>query len=286
MSEENLQNPADISNEVDAASPESEEIKVTVNKATKEFTIKDLTTGKVITLKANVTEEEDEEEDEDSDEDEYEPLSPEAFRDALKRVDDLGLTWSADRALHVKPKQPELEDALYSEDFSKIQAQYPSLPRELTAVVFHALTGKDAPESVVGSDADLEKKIAAVRDFIITIEFRSEFFFKHAIKVPYFESVDWEVVVKTSEKNVKDMPGTAYALLLLTFHNTNPTVGRLDEHQNITVAVDINLVNKLIRTFVDIKTALEDSRYFTESVNELPKREDKDNETNSGNHLQ
>lgn len=270
MSQENPIPDAEVSLPLSS----SDDIEVTINKSTKEISLKDPTTGRLITFKANVIEpEEEENEIGDEDEEDVVPLTAQDFQDALQRIDSLGLTWTADRTLEIKPKNPESEEALYSEEFREIQRKYPALPRELTAVVFHALTGREAPEVIVGDESNLREKVATVRDIIITPEFRSEFFFKHAIKVPYLESVDWEVVVKTRERNVSDIPGTAYALLLLTFHNTNPTVGRLDEHQNTTVAVDINLVNRLIRTFVEIKTALEDSQHVTKLFNELPKIE-------------
>lgn len=286
MSEENLQKPAETAISEDTPSISlSEDIEVTINKATNELTIKDPATGRLITFKANIVEPEEDEEDSDEGEND-EPLSPDDFQEALQRINSLGLTWTIDRVLEVSPKNPESEDALYSEEFKEIQLTYPTLPRELTAVVYHTLTGRDAPESIVGNKDDLKKKVAVVRNLVITPELRSEFFFKNAIKVPYFESVDWEIVLKTHERGVADMPGSAYALLLLTFHNTNSRVSRIDEHENKTVAADINLVNKLIRTFVDIKTALEDAQRLTKLFNELPSSEDKDDATTTQHQLQ
>lgn len=271
MSKENLQPPAD-ENELQgiSQSPFEEDIEVTINKSTNEISLKDPATERVITFKANVIEQEEEIEEEDE---EIHPLSPDDFRDALQRIDKLDLTWSADRPLYVRAKSTKSEENLYSEEFREIQHEYPSLPRELTAVVFHALTGREAPEIVIGDATDLQRKVEAVREIIITPEFRSEFFFKHAIKVPYIESIDWEVVIKTRERNVRHMPGTAYALLLLTFHNTNPTMGEIDKHQNITAAVDINLVNRLLRTLIEVKGALEETQRITELVNRQPKAE-------------
>jgi hypothetical protein len=75
------------------------------------------------------------------------------------------------------------------------------------------------------------------------------------------------------------MPAVAYALLMLTFHNTNSNVSAGNTHQNVTVAVNLRLVNKLISTLVDIKTGLEDAQKLTEQVTERAK----DTKDNAGN---
>jgi hypothetical protein len=251
--------------------PLDESLEVTLDKARNQLTLKDLKTGRVFTLKTNIIEDDKEEggeEDEDNDE---EPLSADQFRNALERLAALGLTWTADRIPRVVAKSPEAEDAFLSEEYRRLQADYPHLPRELSAVVFHALTGMPAHESVVGNTDELEKKIKAFRDLVLTADYRSEFFFKYATKVPYFEGIDWEIVLKTHERNVEGFPAVAYALLLLTFHNSNPTVSGLNEHQNVTVAVNLKLVNKLIRILVDIKSGLEDARRLGEKLTESTK---------------
>src|SRR5882672_2013499 len=247
-------------------------LEVTFNKSTQEMTLRDPDTGRLVTIKANVIESEDEE---DSDED-FQPLTSSAFREALQKVADLGLMWSADPIPRVVPLNEKAESALLSEEYRELEKAYPSLPRELSAVVYHALTGAPAYDSIVGPPDDLKQKVSAVRDLVLTSSYRAEFFFKYALKVPYFESVDWEVVFKTHERNVKGMPAVGYALLMLTFHNTNASVRPLNTHENVTVAVDLPLVNKLIRTFVDIKTGLEDVQKLSERFAEAEKVEDTD----------
>jgi len=185
-------------------------------------------------------------------------------------MDALGLSWTADGIPRVIPKEGTSDDVLLSEVFTQIQGVYPALPRELGTVVFHALTGMPAHESVVGSKDDLQRKVSTVHELLITPNYRSEYFFKHAIKVPYFEGIDWEVLLKTHERNVEGMPGMAYALLMLTFHNPNPRVGKIDEHQNMTVAVNVNLVDKLIGLLIDVRTALESAEKLIEKLNEPP----------------
>jgi hypothetical protein len=66
------------------------------------------------------------------------------------------------------------------------------------------------------------------------------------------------------------MPAIGYALLLLTFHNPNPKVGKIDEHQNVTVAVDLPLVNRLLATLQNVKAALENTKELTELLANSP----------------
>ena len=280
MSEENLQKPAgEATGEGAGVSvPQgTETFDVTIDKSANQLTIRDPNTGRVVTLKARVTEPPEETEFEQD----VRPLTPDEFRDALHRLDTLGVTWTADRMPRLVTKDEASDDAFLSEEYQQLQAKYPALPREVGAVVFHTLTGVPVPGSIVGSKDDLLKKVAIVQDLLITSEYRSEFFFKHAIKVPYFESIDWEVIFKTHERNVDKSPAIAYALLMLTFHNTNPRVSRLDEHQNMTVAADLNLVNKLIGTLIDIKAALEDTKQLADRFVESQKRGEDDAEIRS-----
>lgn len=245
-------------------------LEITINKSTKEVTLKDPATGRLVTIKANIIEPEDDEEEES------EPLTPGEFRDALEKLSALGLTWTADRIPRVVAKDENAEDAFFSGEYEELQAAYPHLPRELSAVVYHALTGAPAYDSIVGTPEELREKVSVVRNLLLNSKYRSEFFFKYALKVPYFEEIDWEVVFKTHERNVKEMPAVGYALLLLTFHNTNASVSAMNKHQNMTVAVDLPLVNKLIRTLVDVKTGLEDAQKLADRFTELAKIEGQD----------
>ncbi len=193
------------------------------------------------------------------------PLTSDEFRAALRTLDDIGVTWTADRVPHAVAKKPETKDALFSKEVEDIRRSYPDLPRELGLVVFHALTGTPVPLSLVGGKDELDKKVAVVNEVLITGEYRSEFFFKYAIKVPYFLNVDWEVVVKAFEKNVKGVPGIPYALLALHFRDPD-TPERGIEHRTTTVAVDERLVDTLIGSLQEVKTALEQARVFADAV--------------------
>lgn len=266
MSEENLQKPTgEVAKEEGGLSIPTGDgtYEVTLNKSKEELTIKDPSSGRVVTIRARV-----EEPEEDAANVDVKPLSPDEFRRALEAMDALGLTWTADSVPRVIAKEGIADDAFLSDAFEQLQRAYPELPREVGGVVFHALTGMRAHESIVGSKEDLEKKVATIRERLITSEYRADFFFKHALKIPYFEAIDWEVIFKTHERNVAGMPGIAYALLMLSFHNPNPRVDRLGQHQEVTVAADLRLVDKLIGILIDVKTALEDAKKLTDRLNE------------------
>lgn len=262
MSEEKLQQVEGQ----EPAAPESqgeETLDATINKSTNELKIKDPTTGRIITFK--VIDGTDKAVDESKEKREPpKPLAPEAFHDALQKIDALGLTWTADVTPGIRPKTPENEEALLSPEFVELRGSYPNLPREVGSVVFHILTGSKPLETVVGDEDGLQKKAAAVSQFVLNTDFRSEFFFKHAIKVPYLSDVDWEVVFKLAEKNVKGMPAISYALLSLLFHNPNLPGGRPRASETTTVAVNEFLIDKLIASLTEAKGALEASRQLAD----------------------
>lgn len=206
------------------------------------------------------------------------PLTSEEFRTALRKVDALGLTWTADRVPRTIAKKPETKDALFGTEVQQIRLDYPNLPRELGLVVFHALTGGSVPLSLVGEKDELDEKIAVVNDTIITREYRSEFFFKHAIKVPYFSNVDWEVVVKAFEKNVEGVPGISYALLALHLRDPDVPETQTRRRTTTTAAVDEPLVDKLIASLQEVKAALVRARVFADAVNEQSASKGKDDD--------
>ncbi|MDQ1611460.1 MAG: hypothetical protein QOG00_1391 [Pyrinomonadaceae bacterium] len=269
MSQENLEQENRETGNDESHVPEQGNLQlpeVTVNKARKELSFTDPTTGQRATLKVSVIED-----DEDEDDEGFPPLTPEAFRDALTRMDALGLTWTADRLPHVKAKDREKEDAFFSDEFSQFQSEYPTLPQEVSIAVSYALTGSALPASEVGGLDVLKKKAEIVKELLISVDYRSEFFFKHALKVPYFASVDWEVVFKLAERNVKDVPGVPYALLTLLFHDPN---AETNKHLTSTVAMDAVLVNRMIGIFTEIKSALENARDLSEMFHNREKEDE------------
>ena len=273
MSDENRQNTSEEKPAGDAEMPESEGVRLPeliLNKVKDELTFIDPVSGKPITFKTRIIEEESKKEEE------HEPLTPDEFRKTLRRIDDLGLTWTADIFPCVKAKTPETEDALASEEFAEIQKKYPQLPRELHVATSYFLTGNKAYTHWVGTEDDLKKKAAIARELLISSDYRSEFFFKYAIKVPYLRDIDWEVVFKLFEKSVKGSPAISYGLLTLALRDPFIT-GRPANVQHITVAVDENLVNKLLTILNEVKAKLEKARQITEQLNDLPLLEDEDN---------
>jgi hypothetical protein len=201
--------------------------------------------------------------DEAAAEEEYDaPLSAEEFRAILRKVDRLGLTWTTDLPPSVKAKSPKQEHALYSEKLDAIQSDYPGLSDELGHIVWCTITGTEAVPEVVGSKDVFEQKAEMVREMIISPEFRSEFFFKHMLKVPYFLDLDWEVIVKIIERSVRVTPGTTYALVSLLTHSN---VHGLNEAKHVTFAVDEQRIGVLINTLLEVREALKKARPVAES---------------------
>lgn len=242
---------------------------IVFNKTTNEILLKD-SKGNAASLKATIIEQEN-----DGEEDDDVPLTPEQFGAALRRVDELGLTWSADRVPRAKVKENIGEDVLLGDEFRKIQEEYPTLPLELGVAVSYALTGNKLLAFEVGGDEVLKEKAKIVTDIVLSVDYRSEFFFKHALKVPYFSNIDWEVILKLREKNVKHSPGVSYALLTLLFHDEN---AEKNKHQSLTVAVDTILVNKLIASLTQVKKGLEQGRRLSEVIHRKAEKEDKAND--------
>jgi len=254
--------------------PRGEAYEVTFKKSTGELVIKDPKSGHSMTLRGKVDETIEEEDQE------VKQLTPEELRTALQRLDALGLTWTADNVPAVKPKETGTDSPFFAEEFEKLREDYPSLPSELSVIIGHVLTGHEIPPNIVGSEDDLEKKSAIVREMLITPRYRSEFFFKHAIKVPYLIDIDWEVVLKLSERNVRDIPGVSYALLSLIFREPSPT---RNNRQTTTVAVDEYLVDRLLSIMSDVKDYLVRARQINDCLPERLEPEPTNNATNDQN---
>lgn len=241
-----------------------ESIQLKINKATNELTFTNPATGKTVTVRA-IIEEGNEEEDDDDDENIKEgPLSPEEFRTVLNALGELGVTWSADIPPIPRFKKGVEPGQSFSVEYLRIQRNYPNFPGELAGVVLAAVMGNRQQASLVGSEDILKEKVAILHETgLVTPEFRSEFFFKHAIKVPYFEDADWEIVIKAYERAVKPMPKSAYALLSLAFRKPADTTLPIDEASLeyrrpdfVTVAVNEYLLDKLITLLTEAREAL------------------------------
>lgn len=214
---------------------------------------------------------------EEDDEDDHEPMTPEAFEEALEAVDNLGLTWTADVSPYVKAKTPDAEKALVSEKFLELQDKYPNLPFEVYLATSYKLTGNKSFVEIAGGEEYATKKAEAAGKILINHAFRSEFFFKHAIKVPYLRDIDWEVVYKLYEKNAEGIPGIPYGMLALTLQDPFFT-GKSRNVRNITVAIDETLVNHLLKILGEVKVKLEKARRISDVLNEQHLLEEPDHE--------
>lgn len=247
-------------------------IQLKINKETNELTFINPDTGKQVTIQARIEEKEEEEEDI-----RHSPISAEEFRTVLESLGEFGLTWSADIPPRPRFKKGVEPGQAFGIEYFKIQSKYPTFPRELGAVVMAAIMGSKQQAALVGSEDVLKEKVAILHDIgLITPEYRSEFFFKHAIKVPYFEDADWEIVIKAYERAVKPMPRSAYALLSLTFRKPLDTTLPIDEASDeyirpdfVTVAVNDYLLDKLIIQLTDAKKALGRAQQQAELLEEL-----------------
>jgi len=205
------------------------------------------------------------EEDEDEEDDQPEPMTPEDFQEALEAIDHLGLTWTADVTPNIKAKSPETEKALVSEEFIDLQDKYPNLPFEVYIATSYKLTGNKSLAEAAGGEDSLKKKAESAERVFIDRAFRSEFFFKHAIKVPYLRDIDWEVVYKLYERGAEGIPGIPYGMLALTLQDPFFT-GRRNV-RNITVAIDETLVNHLLKILGEVKVKLENARHISDVLN-------------------
>ena len=246
-----------------------ETLEITINKATKEATLRNSKDNRVIKLKASFEDAVDEIED-----DEVQPLTPEQFEDGVKRLDILGLTFSVDLFPSIMSKNESSPDIINAEEFEDIQNSYPLLPREVGLVAHNTITGNSHGMDLLGGQEFFEKKSEIAKELILTNKYREDFFFQHALKVPYFESIDWEINLKTHEKGVKNNISVPYALLMLSIHNTNPKLGRLDMHQNITVAANRALIEKLLVSLTEAKLALEESEKMREILRNVKSLEE------------
>jgi hypothetical protein len=246
-----------------------EELVLKINRATNELIFTDPKTGKETKIKTKFIEEEEEPAFELKP-----PLTVDEFRQVLERLNKLGISWSTDI-----PPTPVFQtgwkiDEEFWKEYFAIQKEFPSFPYELNKVIFHAFLHPV-------SDKEIDKKVQLISN-LLTQEYRSEFFFKYAIKVSYFEDIDWEVVVKAYEKGAERMPRIAYALLSLILRNPVNTTLSLEEAANahrepqfITVAVNESLLDKLMSRLIEIKTALEKAQAATHSlVEHIPGKEE------------
>lgn len=202
------------------------------------------------------------------------PLAVEQLEDALKRLDQIGLTWSADSPPGIMPKDEESEMGFGTEEFLQIQQDYPGLPREIGIIMSYVFTGNRVLEEYIGGESQLTPKSEILKKYLLTPELRSEYFFKNAIKVPYLADIDWEVVLKLDEKGVEHWPAATYAMLSLGLREPS-TQSRASHRRTIAVAVNDVAVNRFIAIFEEIRVALEGSK---EIINQIPWQDERNDD--------
>lgn len=206
----------------------------------------------------------------DDDDEEYRPLPADEFRSILQHIDRMGLTWTADFPPRVRFKDAESSNAFLVEEFAQVQKKYPEFPLELGYAIFYGITGDANAAHLLGDENQAREKVAAIIPLISSTDFRADFFFRYAIKVPYFSDIDWEITIKTRERGVQGMPGIAYALLSLVFERPgNPFVANeFGSSEALTVAVNEHLIDKLIKSLNDARDALKSSQEIAHSIGE------------------
>jgi hypothetical protein len=264
VSENNLQTTTETEvskSETTPDQPEVEEFIVKINRETDEVTIKNPRTGKEIPVKAGPAEKRG-------------PFTADEFRKAWEKLCALGVTWTTD----IPPVPSFLDgyerDATFWKKYEELQKEYPTFPRELGSAILHGLL-KPQPGT------EMDEKVNIIRSALLTHKYRTEFFFKYAIKVPYFEDLDWEVVIKAHERGVTAMPKIAYALLSLTLRNPVDSTLTVEdaseeyrEPEFITVAVNEELIDKLTVALAEARNALDKTQKLAESLTDLTQEED------------
>lgn len=261
---ENTQKPT---SETSGPKELSEEFVLRVNAAKNEIQLLNPQTGKTTSLRAEIVQGDEGATLEDKWQ-QPKQLTFEQFVDAWTRLEKLGITWTTDIPPNPVFRTGFSRDESFWRDYLAVQHEFPNFPRELASVVLHALLHP------VSNKANLQKKTELISG-LLTQEYRSEFFFKYAIKVPYLEDMDWEVVVKAYERGVHSMPKIAYALVNLTFRNPVDTTLSVEEGANekndpefITVAVNEKLVATLSKRLTDIRSALEKAQQAADTLTE------------------
>ena len=256
MSDQNVHDSTPESGVADSGT--LDELILKVNRATNEIVFTDPKSGKE--FKAKFSEEK------EPDHEISPPLSAKEFREVLADLTRLGITWNTDIPPSAVVTPGQKTDIQFWEKFTAIQERYPNFPRELGNIILHALLHPKTNTAII------DEKVQAISS-LLTQEYRSEFFFKYAVKVSAFEDIDWEVVVKAYEKGTEQMPKIAYALLSLILRSPVNTTLTLEEAASeplepefITVAVNEKLVDNLIRRLTDIKMALMKAQSATSSL--------------------
>lgn len=242
---------SEVSSLVDAVKEQT--LEITIRKDTNEIILRDPAENKIFRLKP-VSESPPEYAEEDQ-QDEDGILTPEEFEDGVSRIYKLGLEFSADLSPQLFVSNEENADLIDGSELRKIQSRYPKLPREVGLVAHNSITGQKVGVISLGGPDFYAKKEVTAKNFIINTKYKEDFFFKHALKVPYLKELDWEVNMKLHEKGVRDSPNIPYCLLRIVYAESDSR--GLGSDYSVTMAIGRSNIDQFIAALTDLRAALE-----------------------------
>lgn len=255
----NMPEPSDIAEKELTASQliedlESEEkLEITIRKASNEIILRNPRDGKVVRLTGTFGSETDEPEDEGP-HPVPPPLTPEAFEVGMRRLHAIGFTFDADLLPNVVARDDKVD--INPEAFMELQSEFPQLPGEVGLVAHNTLTGNRHGLERLGGAASFEKKSSIVQEMLINDAYREQFFFRHALKLPSLELIDWEITMRMREKGVKGSVNVPYAVLQLSLRNKHHLTGARSD-RSYSVAVSRELIDKHLAALSEARTALD-----------------------------
>jgi hypothetical protein len=185
------------------------------------------------------------------------PTTIEEFRSILQRVDEFGWRWSTDDPPGLTPKDDSSDPSSIPQALGELATQYPQFPGELAAIIKFALWGWKPPVRVVGPPIDWQGKADAASEYLLTNNYRSEFFFDYSTKIRRFWDLDWEIMVKAAERNIATSPGTVYATISLETAEKQPDLD--DALDTVSFAADGKSLRLMIKVLNDALNALEET---------------------------
>lgn len=191
------------------------------------------------------------------------PLTGDEFRNVLKRIDALGLAWTEDIPPSMRPKEPQYEKALDSEELEEIQERYPRFPYELGTIMLHLLIGTELPAQSLGTEDDLAIKTEITSELVLSPELKHDFFFANSLRIPCLDQVDWEVSMKLLENEIDAFPIIPYAAISIDLKNPYNTEIVPDR---VTFAVDEKRIQTLIAALKDVQISLEKTRGMKDAL--------------------
>jgi len=179
-------------------------------------------------------------------------LSFEEFTVALTELFDAGWKFEMSTPIRLvqRSQAPPDVDAL-----ENIRTKYPSLPEEVGALCRSTLTGEPPPKAIFGDDDNATaRKQGLVERTILDKDSRERFFLQECGKVPMYSLLDWEVVVKVTERGLLKSPRFPYAILSL--HTIYQSHGD-SRHASREFAIGLQGVGLLIEELEAVRLSLQ-----------------------------